>query len=131
MKALVVDDDFSNRLLLQRFLSELGEVNIAVDGEEAVEAVRLALSTREPYQLICLDILMPQMDGQQTLKVIRELEERHGLTGSHHCKVVMTSALGDKDNVLAAFREQADAYLVKPVQKPRLLETVRAWGLAS
>mgnify|MGYP000957131206 CR=1 FL=1 len=65
MKALVVDDDFSNRLLLQRFLSELGEVNIAVDGEEAVEAVRLALATREPYQLICLDILMPQMDGFQ------------------------------------------------------------------
>jgi len=130
MKALVVDDDFSNRLLLQRFLSELGEVNIAVDGEEAVEAVRLALADGEPYQLICLDILMPQMDGQQTLKVIRELEEQHGRTGKRACKVVMTSALGDKDNVLQAFREQADAYLVKPVQKPRLLETVRGWGLA-
>jgi two-component system chemotaxis response regulator CheY len=130
MKALVVDDDFTNRLLLQRFLSELGEVHIAVDGEEAVEAVRLALSTREPYELILLDINMPQLDGQQSLRIIRELEDSYGLTGSHHSKVVMTTAMGDKDNVMAAFRGQADAYLLKPVQKPRLLETVRGWGLA-
>jgi two-component system chemotaxis response regulator CheY len=130
MKALVVDDDFSNRLLLQRFLTELGEVHIAVDGEEAVEAVRLALANREPYELILLDINMPQLDGQQTLRIIRELEDRYGMTGTRHSKVVMTTALADKENVLEAFREQADAYLLKPVQKPRLLETVRPWGFA-
>jgi two-component system chemotaxis response regulator CheY len=130
MKALVVDDDFSNRLLLQRFLSELGEVHVAVNGEEAVEAVRQALVSNEPYQLICLDILMPELDGQRTLQIIRELEAQYGVATHHHSKVVMTSALGDKDNVMEAFREQADAYLVKPVQKPKLFDTVRPWGLA-
>lgn len=129
MKSLVVDDDFSNRLLLQRFLTELGEVHIAVNGSEAVEAVRGALATNEPYQLICLDILMPGLDGEQALHAIRQLETDYHLPSDKLARVVMTTALSDKAHVLSAFREQADAYLLKPVLKPRLLDTVRQWGL--
>jgi two-component system chemotaxis response regulator CheY len=129
MKSLVVDDDFSNRLLLQRFLSELGEVHIAVNGHEAVEAVRAALDEKAPYQLICLDIMMPGLDGQQALQLIRELEQKHQVPAAQRAKVAMTTALSDKESVLGAFREQADAYLIKPVLKARLFETVLRWGL--
>jgi two-component system chemotaxis response regulator CheY len=129
MRALVVDDDFSNRMMLQRFLHGVGEVDIAVDGEEAVEAVRLALSTDEPYSLICLDILMPGLDGHEVLKSLRDLEEQNKLPSNKRAKVIMTTGLGSKDQVMSAFREQADAYFVKPVMKDRLLETVRQWGL--
>ncbi|MER2561790.1 MAG: response regulator [Myxococcaceae bacterium] len=129
MKSLVVDDDFSHRLLLQRFLVDLGEVHIAVNGSEAIEAVRAALAEGQPYDVICLDILMPGVDGHEALAEIRRLEAAAHVAHPRPAKVAMTSALDGKEHVLGAFREQADAYLVKPVRKERLLETVRGWGL--
>ena len=68
MKTLIVEDDFTSRLLMQELLKGFGMVNVAVDGQEGVEAVRLALKNGEPYNLVCLDIMMPELDGQQTLR---------------------------------------------------------------
>jgi two-component system chemotaxis response regulator CheY len=128
VKTLIVDDDFSSRLLLQRFLAELGETNVASEGQEAVSAVRAALAMNAPYDLICLDILMPGLDGQQALEAIRALEAgAEGGQPSKRARVVVTTALGG--DALDAVREQADAYLFKPVRKERLIETVRQLGL--
>ena len=129
MKSLVVDDDFTNRLLLQRFLDELGVVHIAVDGEEAVFAVKAAHFAEAPYQLICLDIMMPGLDGQGALKAIRDFEDKRKVPVSQRAKVVMTTALDDKESVLRSFREQCDAYLIKPVLKSRLFELLTPWKL--
>ncbi len=129
MKSLVVDDDFTNRLLLQRFLSELGDVHIAVNGLEAVEAVRAAHFAEAPYQVVCLDIMMPGLDGQGALQAIREIEELRHVPAAKRAKVAMITALDDKGSVMEAFREQADAYLIKPVLKSRLFELLSQWGL--
>lgn len=128
MKTLIVEDDFTSRLLLQRYLAPYGECHIAVNGLEAIAAFDLASDRQERYDLICLDISMPEMDGQAVLKAIRKKEEEDGVVGG--VKIVMTTALGDKDNVMAAFREQCDAYLVKPVEKPKLLDQLKEIGLA-
>ena len=80
MKYLIVEDDFAARRLLQRYLSNYGDCDIAVDGNEAVEAFRQAVDEKEPYDLICLDIMMPNMDGHEALKVIRQIESEHGIT---------------------------------------------------
>ena len=82
MKTLIVEDDFTSRLLMQELLKGFGMVKVAVDGQEGVEAVRLALKNGEPFNLICLDIMMPELDGQQTLRVIREMEEDKGILSS-------------------------------------------------
>ena len=79
MKTLVTDDDFICRVLLQKLLSSYGEVHIAINGAEAVKAVRIAIDNGEPYNLICLDIMMPEMDGQEALKQIRKVEEENGI----------------------------------------------------
>ena len=65
IKTLIVEDDFACRKALQIFLSEYGNCFIAVNGCEAVEAVRQALDEDQPYDLICLDIMMPEMDGHE------------------------------------------------------------------
>jgi len=122
MKTLIVEDDFTSRLLLQELLKNYGTSHVAVNGREAIEAVRLALGSGEPYDLICLDIMMPEMDGQQALREIRLLEETRGVASSRWAKIVMTTALGDKNNVLEAVKGKCDAFLVKPIQKARLLE---------
>ena len=80
MKTLIVEDDFTSRLFLQTFLSRYGECHIAVNGREAVEAFRMAADNGSPYDLICMDIMMPEMDGQEAVKQIRALEEAQALT---------------------------------------------------
>ncbi len=129
MKTLIVEDDFTSRLLLQELLKSYGPSHIAVNGKEAVEAAHLALEMGEPYNLICLDIMMPEMDGQEALRQIREQEEARGILSSKEAKIVMTTALGDPKNVIAAWRSQCDAYLTKPIQKAKLLMELRKLGL--
>jgi two-component system chemotaxis response regulator CheY len=129
MKTLIAEDDFTSRLLMQELLRSYGSSHIAVNGKEAVEAVRLALESGEPYDLICLDIMMPEMDGQDALREIRELEEARGIVSPHGAKIVMTTALADMKNVFAAYASLCDAYLIKPVRKAKLLEELRKLAL--
>lgn len=120
IKALIVEDDLTSRILLQQLLKTFGPSHLAADGEEAVEAVRSALESRDPYQLICLDIMMPRMDGQEALRIIRDLEARWHLPYAQRARIVMTTALGDMRNVMEAYSELCDGYLVKPIEAARL-----------
>ena len=125
MKTLIVEDDFTSRLLLQELLKSYGPVHIAVNGREAIAAVRLALKAVEPYDLICLDIMLPEMDGHEVLQQIRALEEARDISLTCGAKIVMTTTLGDIKNVAAAYRELCDGYLVKPIGKAKLLDELR------
>jgi two-component system chemotaxis response regulator CheY len=129
MKYLIVEDDFAARRLLKRYLSGYGDCDVAVNGNEAIEAFRQAMDEKEPYDLICLDIMMPNMDGRDALKAIRQIEREHGIYGLDGAKVIMTTALGDSKNVMGSFREGCEAYIVKPVEKDKLLEEMENLGL--
>jgi two-component system chemotaxis response regulator CheY len=129
MKTLIVEDDFTSRLLLQELLKSYGPSHVAVNGREAVEAVRLALEAGEPYDLICLDIMMPEMDGQAALREIRAMEEDRGILSSQGVKVIMTTALEDVKNVFNAFKGLCDAYLFKPIEKKKLIEELKKLSL--
>jgi two-component system chemotaxis response regulator CheY len=129
MKALIVEDDFTSRLLLQGILQPHGVCHICVNGREAVDAFTAALREKSPYNLVCLDIMMPEMDGQEALRKIREAEAAAGIFASDGTKVIMTTALDDKKNIMSAFKEQCDIYLVKPIEKDKLLESLRMLNL--
>jgi two-component system, chemotaxis family, chemotaxis protein CheY len=125
MKTLIVEDDFTSRLLLQELLKIYGPCHIAVNGKEAVEAARIALDSGEPYDLICMDIMMPEMDGQEALRRIRELEEDRGILSTYGTKIFMITALGDIRNVSDAYGNMCDAYLTKPIQQAKLQKELR------
>lgn len=129
MRILVVEDDFTSRRVLTRILEPYGNCDVAIDGEEAVEAVRLALEGEGNYELICLDIMMPKMDGQAALKQIRALEDTHGILLGEGAKIIITSALHDSKNVMEAFRSQGDGYIVKPYVKAKVLAELGQHGL--
>ena len=125
MKTLIVEDDFTSRLLLQELLKSYGTCHIAENGKEAVEATAAAIEMNEPYHLICLDIMMPEMDGQEALHRIREYEEARDILSSHGAKIIMTTALDDIKNVMAAYQSLCDGYLTKPIKKTKLIEELR------
>ena len=125
LKILIVEDDFLSRSFLTKMVKEYGDVEIAIDGVEAVEAVKRAHEAKAPYTIIFLDIMMPRKDGQTALREIRELEEKAGMSALENCKVVMTTALGDAKNVMGAFGSQCDAYLTKPFSKKSIDDQFR------
>ena len=98
MRILLAEDDFVTRKFMMNFLSSYGECDAAVDGMEAVDAYLMALEDGEPYDLACLDIMMPVMDGYQVLRSIRDLEADHGIPEEEQVKVIMTTALNDEES---------------------------------
>jgi len=125
MRTLIVEDDFTSRLLLQSFLSKYGECHIAVNGKEAIAAFRAAQESGQRYDLICMDIMLPEMDGQTAIKEIRAMEEGAGTLSTHGAKIIMTTALGDAKNVVQSFHSLCDAYMVKPIDTGTLLGHLR------
>lgn len=128
MKILIAEDDFVSRKLLNTLLTPLGKVDIAANGQEAFIAVKMSFDTDQPYDLICLDILMPEVDGIIALKKIRQLEAQKGLDPEERAKIIMTSAVSDKKYVMAAVQANCDGFLVKPIIKDRLFDELRKHG---
>ncbi len=129
LRSLLVEDDFSSRLLLQTFLARYGECHVAVNGREAVEAFRKAFDQGQRYSLICMDIMMPEMDGREAVRQIRKIEEGQGIFFSSGARIIMTTALDDIKEVGHCFNELCDAYLVKPIDLSKLLEHMKAYNL--
>jgi len=129
VKTLIVEDEFTSRALLREILKRFGVPQIAVNGREGVEAVRTALEDGAPFDLICLDIMMPEMDGQEALRRIRTLETKAGIDAEKRAKVIMTTALADRNTVVEAINAQCDYFLVKPIDGRVLLDELRRFGL--
>jgi two-component system, chemotaxis family, chemotaxis protein CheY len=130
MRILVVEDDFGSRRMMQKMLEHYGSVDVVVDGEEAVEAFKLAWEDSSPYDVIFMDIMMPKMDGHEALKRLRELEREMGVKPTSEAKVIMTSVLEDPKNVIEAYYGgAATSYLIKPIDREKLEEELGRLGL--
>jgi len=129
MRILVVEDDYISRRLLCRYLEPYGPCEEAINGYEAVDAIRRAIAADQHFDLICLDIMMPGMDGQQTLVLLRQMEAQNDMPLGRGAKVVMTSAMEDNQYIMEAMNASADGYVVKPIEKRSFIETLKETGL--
>ena len=129
MRILVAEDDRISRTFLQKFMSQYGEVDVAVDGMEAVDLYMDSIKTQNPYDLLCLDIMMPKVDGLKVLKVIRQLEAQKKVSEEEHLRIMMMTALADVGYVDEAFRQGCDAYASKPVDTEKVEEVMKNLGL--
>ncbi|MCI8770395.1 MAG: response regulator [Lachnospiraceae bacterium] len=131
MRILIAEDDFASRKFMLKFLSKFGECDVTVDGMEAVDAYLMALEAEAPYDLVCLDIMMPNLDGYQALKAIRDIEEDRKLPEEQQAKIIMTTALNEGANVNKAFDLGCVAYAGKPIEQSKFENVLRKLGLIS
>ncbi len=109
---LIADDAVFMRMRCKRVLQENGfDVVEAGNGQEAVERYR-----EHRPDAVLLDITMPDVDGLQALRAIREVDPE--------AKVAMVTALGQQSMVIEALKAGARDFVVKPFQAPRVLEAV-------
>ena len=129
MKMLVIEDELRPRELLEHMLEQYGPVHTAQTATDALAAVRMALETKKPYDLVCLDIMLPDMNGHDVLALIRDMEARQGTKPADRMKIIMTSALHDPKNITSAFSRLCDAYIPKPFDAATLMEELKKLGL--
>ena len=129
MKILLAEDDYATRKFMASFLSKYGECDVAVDGMEAVDAYLMALEDGEPYDLICLDIMMPAMDGYQVLMSIRNMEKERQISADEGVKVIMTTAINEEQNVKMAFDLGCSVYSGKPINQDKFEQALTKLGL--
>lgn len=125
MRSLVVEDDFTERILLTEFLKSYGECDNAHDGKAALKMVSRAVEMGAYYDLICLDIVMPEVDGHTTLAGIRRIEAEKKVPSTKAAKIIMVTALTDRKNFFAAMGANCDGYIRKPVRLEMLLEELK------
>ncbi len=130
MRILIAEDDLTSRRFLQKFFASYGECDPVVDGLETLDAFMLAMQEGKPYDLICLDIMMPKVDGVKVLKAIRDFETHKGILPEKRAKIVMITALAEASLVQRAFEIGCEAYAAKPIDIAKLTEVLAKLGLA-
>ena len=128
IRILVVEDILVQSRVITRLLSPYGACDCAADGLEAVNAFQQALQEKKPYQLICMDINMPHMDGQQALRKIRSLEKEPGITPDRRTRILMTTAQSDPESVMNALKGECDAYVIKPLNQDVVFQKLQQFG---
>lgn len=129
MRVLIAEDDHAGRLLLQKFLSKYGDCETSVDGLETLDAFLLALKEGRPYDLLCLDIMMPKLDGLKVLKAIREIERQKGIGNANRVKIIMTTAINDRKTVMESYDSGCEAYAWKPIDLDKFKDVLVKLGL--
>lgn len=128
-KILIAEDDLVSRKFLNKVLCKYGECDLVIDGLEAIDAYLMSIREEEQYDLICLDIMMPKVDGVKVLKAIRDLEVQNEIPPEKRVKIIMTTALGETQVVQTAFEYGCDAYASKPIDTAKLFEVMGKLGL--
>lgn len=128
MRILIAEDDSVSRLFISKFFSCYGECDVTVDGLETLDKYLAALQENKPYDLICLDIMMPKVDGVKVLKAIRKLETQKGFLPEKQAKVIMITALTETKHIKQVYEIGCDGYASKPVDIEKLIQIMKELG---
>jgi two-component system chemotaxis response regulator CheY len=128
MKILVVDDELVSRKKMHKIMEQAGECESYEKGAEAFEAFKNALEGGNPFQLISLDIVMPDMSGIDVLTKIRELEDTRKIERPDRVKIMMVTSHSDQEHVVASLKAGCNNYIVKPFDKERVFSKIASLG---
>jgi HD-like signal output (HDOD) protein/CheY-like chemotaxis protein len=117
MRVLIVDDEPVSRNLLEKVMRDIAECEAADSGVTAIVAYKKALETWAPFDLMTLDISMPEMNGKEVLNQIRKIEKDKGIQRDRQIKIFMVSGHSDKETIVRCVEIGCDDFISKPFNK--------------
>ncbi len=129
MKMLIVDDELVSRRKMEIILREYGEYDAVENGNAAIRSFTAALESGNLYQLVTLDISLPDMEGTTVLKMIRDLEKGNAVPADKRVKVLMVTAHGEQETVMSSISAGCDDYIKKPFTLERITRKLEKIGL--
>ena len=132
MRILIVDDELVSRAKMKRIMSFYGQCDEAENGLQAIDRISQAQSSGDLYTLMTLDVNMPRMSGMQVLAKVREMEQDFQGQGnlSPPMKIVMVTAMGDRETFSQSLFSGCDDYLLKPFKPETIHRQMRILGLS-
>lgn len=127
-RILIVEDEYISSVVATKMLSHFGRCESVRDGKEAIIAFTLALEEGKSFDLVFLDIQLPDVDGQRLLQLFKKIEEERHLRFPDASKSVMLTNSNNSQTILSSFKEGCEAYLVKPLDKGKLNHTLAKLG---
>lgn len=128
MKSLVVDDELVSRKKMQKIMSILGECEMAETGSEAIMTFKMAWEFGLPFDIITLDIDMPDMSGIEVLEKVREIERENNVARENQVKVLMVTSHTEEENVVGSIKAGCNNYIVKPFDKDKVFRKIENFG---
>jgi two-component system, chemotaxis family, chemotaxis protein CheY len=126
VKILIIEDEPISQKVLVQQLSPLGTCSVASTSDEALKIYKDSFKKGEYFDLICLDIMIPTISGQEVLRHIREFEQGH--SAKNPSKIIMTTGLDDPETVVTSFQYGCEGYITKPISKNRLMSELKKLG---
>jgi two-component system, chemotaxis family, chemotaxis protein CheY len=127
LKILIAEDESMTREMMLAMCSEIGECHGVTNGLEVIESFSICQNI-DAYDLILIDISMPEMGGIETLSNIRRIEKDNNVPESDRVKIIMTTASKDRCSVHNAFEYECDAYMAKPISINKIRECLLRIG---
>ena len=114
MRILIVDDEMVSRTKLELIMEYFGDCKAVDQGDDALAAFHEAHLDDDPFNLIMLDINLPDIDGIRVLSAIRNSEKHLNIEQARKAKILMTTSYRDKDRIVASVQSGCDDYIGKP-----------------
>jgi two-component system chemotaxis response regulator CheY len=119
---LIIEDDEMSRIMLQEFLAKFALCDVADNGLEGLILFENALLSGNPYSLMCVDLIMPEMNGLAFIRKVRDLEQAKGLDNESRSKIfVISSSDSTWDKADLLLDNLCDDYIVKPFNRSSLM----------
>jgi len=122
IKVLVAEDNLVNQEVVLRMLKleDVYDVTVAKDGQEAFDTVKAVMDKGQRFDLIFMDIQMPNLDGLQSTRLIRNL--------GYSAPIVALTAFADESNVKQCLDSGMDMFLSKPIRRPALKQVLQKFS---
>ncbi|MDD2670991.1 MAG: HDOD domain-containing protein [Syntrophales bacterium] len=130
MKILVVDDEIVSRKKMEKIMSSFGECAAVDSGPAALREFEAAIDAGEPFNLIALDISMPEMDGTEVLYRLKVLQQEKNIPIEHMPIIIIVTAQSDRDTVVTCIQAGCDSYIVKPFDRNIIASKLEELGVS-
>ncbi len=131
MKILIIDDDASSRQMFRAYFEQFGQCDTSSQGYDGITAYKNAINQGQAYDLVVIDIILPDLSGDKIMEIIRTEEDLHKISDLSRSKIVLTTSLDDEINrqIAEKLTKGLETYYVKSFAVEGLSEKLAELGI--